>query len=100
MALGTSAPASTVIASASSQYYSRTYGAPTNQFIWTWEGWVQFNATGSRQVIFAGGGAGPVWQFEHQADNTLALFNGNGGSTVSFATTTTIADTGWHQPRS
>ena len=72
--------------SSASGYFSRTFGTPTNNKIWTWSAWVKVGKLGVMNTLFSAGSSGTV-------NTYFAIYNDQlfgQHSTVSFWTSTAV----------
>ena len=88
------APKSLKFNASGSTYLSKTPAAAGNRKTWTWSGWVKKNASGVRQMIFGNLDSGAVTGFdcEFQSDDTLDIYDYNGGYETRRKTTQVFRD--------
>jgi hypothetical protein len=78
--------------SSASAYLSRTQGAATNGFIWTWSAWVKRGSLGSNQVLFCAGAPSNTQGVQFIATDVIQIFRYTGTYTVQLDTTQVFRD--------
>ena len=75
-----------------SAYLSRTQGAATNGYIWTWSAWVKRGSLGANQVLFCAGSPTNTQGIQFLAADILQIFRYTGAYSVQLDTTQVFRD--------